>query len=156
LFQLPLSQAPGHAYTFAKTPRGFSERRIIYTDSGAVRSYLRKPNPVNSETYSADTIPDKMCCKIDWLQENHHVNVLEQSRKIRRSNTIRNILGRLPKIQIQGACSMTLLSRRHFLKAGLETAGAACASQVPLPAAARPTDQEELATLIDSRKCVGY
>lgn len=35
---------------------------------------------------------------------------------------------------------MTLLTRRSFLKTGLATAGAACASQVPLPAAAKPKD----------------
>jgi Fe-S-cluster-containing dehydrogenase component len=50
---------------------------------------------------------------------------------------------------------MTLLSRRSFLKTGLATAGAACASQIPLPAAAKPGDDQELATLIDIRKCVG-
>lgn len=50
---------------------------------------------------------------------------------------------------------MTLLSRRSFLKTGLVTAGAACASQVPLPAAAKPKNDAELATLIDIRKCVG-
>jgi Fe-S-cluster-containing dehydrogenase component len=50
---------------------------------------------------------------------------------------------------------MTLLSRRSFLKSGIAAAGAACASQVPLPASARPTNNEELATLIDIRKCVG-
>lgn len=50
---------------------------------------------------------------------------------------------------------MTTLSRRSFLKAGLISAGAACASQVPLPAAARPNKGEELATLIDIRLCVG-
>jgi len=50
---------------------------------------------------------------------------------------------------------MTLLSRRSFLKTGLATAGAACASQVPLPASAKPKNGEELATLIDIRKCVG-
>ncbi|GAB6909157.1 hypothetical protein JCM12296A_49980 [Desulfosarcina cetonica] len=50
---------------------------------------------------------------------------------------------------------MALLSRRAFLKTGLATAGAACASQVPLPAAAKPQSDGELATLIDIRKCVG-
>jgi Fe-S-cluster-containing dehydrogenase component len=50
---------------------------------------------------------------------------------------------------------MTLLSRRSFLKTGLATAGAACASQVALPAAAKPKNNEELATLIDIRKCIG-
>jgi Fe-S-cluster-containing dehydrogenase component len=47
------------------------------------------------------------------------------------------------------------ISRRSFLKAGLVTAGAACASQVPLPAAAKPRNGGELATLIDIRKCIG-
>ncbi|BBO93361.1 4Fe-4S dicluster domain-containing protein [Desulfosarcina ovata] len=50
---------------------------------------------------------------------------------------------------------MTLLTRRSFLKTGLATAGAACASQVPLPAAAQTKNDGELATLIDIRKCVG-
>jgi len=50
---------------------------------------------------------------------------------------------------------MTLLSRRSFFKTGLATAGAAFASQVPLPAAAKPKNNEELATLIDIRKCIG-
>ncbi len=50
---------------------------------------------------------------------------------------------------------MPLLSRRSFLKTGLASAGAACASQVPLPASAKPKNDEELATLIDIRKCVG-
>ena len=50
---------------------------------------------------------------------------------------------------------MKAISRRSFLKAGLATAGAACASQVPLPAAAKPRDDGELATLIDIRKCIG-
>ena len=50
---------------------------------------------------------------------------------------------------------MPLLSRRSFLKTGFAAAGAACASQVPLPAAAQPKNNEELATLIDIRKCIG-
>ncbi len=50
---------------------------------------------------------------------------------------------------------MTLLSRRSFLTSSLAAAGAACASQVPLPAAAKEKDRGELATLIDIRKCVG-
>ncbi len=50
---------------------------------------------------------------------------------------------------------MTLLSRRSFLKAGLTAAGAVSASQIPLPAAAKPADNRELATLIDIRRCVG-
>ena len=50
---------------------------------------------------------------------------------------------------------MTLLTRRSFLKKSLAVSGAACASQVPLPAAAKPKNNEELATLIDIRKCIG-
>jgi len=50
---------------------------------------------------------------------------------------------------------MAQLSRRSFLKTSLTAAGAACVSQVPLPAAAKPKNDQELATLIDIRKCVG-
>ena len=50
---------------------------------------------------------------------------------------------------------MPSLSRRTFLKKGLAAACAACASQVPLPASAKPTEPGELATLIDIRKCIG-
>ncbi len=50
---------------------------------------------------------------------------------------------------------MPSLSRRAFFKFGAVAAVAACASQVPLPAAAKPRADEELATLIDIRKCVG-
>ena len=50
---------------------------------------------------------------------------------------------------------MQPLSRRSFLKTGLLTVGASAASQVPLPASARPKSAEELATLIDIRKCIG-
>ena len=47
------------------------------------------------------------------------------------------------------------ISRRSFLKGSLAAAGAACASQVPLPAAAKAGTGRELATLIDIRKCIG-
>lgn len=50
---------------------------------------------------------------------------------------------------------MQPLSRRSFLKSGLVAAGVTCASQVPLPASAKPKSPQELATLIDIRKCVG-
>ncbi len=50
---------------------------------------------------------------------------------------------------------MSSISRRTFLKSGFATACAACASQVPLPASAKLPDDQELATLIDIRKCVG-
>lgn len=50
---------------------------------------------------------------------------------------------------------MPSLSRRTFLKQGLAAACAACASQVPLPASAKPAEPGELATLIDIRKCIG-
>jgi formate dehydrogenase iron-sulfur subunit len=47
------------------------------------------------------------------------------------------------------------LSRRAFIKGGLATACAACATQVPLPASAKAKNNKELATLIDIRKCIG-
>lgn len=47
------------------------------------------------------------------------------------------------------------ISRRSFLKGSLATACATCASQVPLPASAQSSTGEELATLIDIRRCVG-
>ena len=47
------------------------------------------------------------------------------------------------------------LSRRSFLKGSLAAACATCASQMPLPAWAKPKSGQELATLIDIRKCVG-
>ena len=47
------------------------------------------------------------------------------------------------------------LSRRAFIKGGLATACAACATQVPLPASAKAKNERELATLIDIRKCIG-
>ncbi len=50
---------------------------------------------------------------------------------------------------------MPSISRRNFLKHGLAAACAACASQVPLPASAKPAEPGELATLIDIRKCIG-
>ena len=50
---------------------------------------------------------------------------------------------------------MASISRRNFIKSGVAAACAACASQVPLPAAARPSSNKELATLIDIRKCIG-
>ena len=52
---------------------------------------------------------------------------------------------------------MPSLSRRAFFKLGAVAACAACASQVPLPASAKPGagTEQELATLIDIRKCVG-
>ena len=50
---------------------------------------------------------------------------------------------------------MPSVSRRTFIKQGLAAACAACASQVPLPASAMPVEPDELATLIDIRKCIG-
>ena len=50
---------------------------------------------------------------------------------------------------------MPSISRRTFIKHGLAAACAACASQVPLPASAKPEAPGELATLIDIRKCIG-
>ena len=50
---------------------------------------------------------------------------------------------------------MPSISRRAFFKFGAVAAGAACVSQLPLPASAKPKPDEELATLIDIRKCVG-
>ena len=50
---------------------------------------------------------------------------------------------------------MKRLSRRSFITSSLTAAGAACASQVPLPAAAKVKGHKELATLIDIGKCVG-
>lgn len=47
------------------------------------------------------------------------------------------------------------LTRRVFLKSGIAAACAACAAQAPLPASAAPKSSQELATLIDIRKCVG-
>ncbi|MBN2032562.1 MAG: 4Fe-4S dicluster domain-containing protein [Deltaproteobacteria bacterium] len=47
------------------------------------------------------------------------------------------------------------LSRRTFIKGGLALAGAAAASSIPLPSTARGVSGEELATLIDIRKCIG-
>ena len=50
---------------------------------------------------------------------------------------------------------MASLSRRTFIKSSVATVCAACASQVPLPASAKEKSGEELATLIDIRKCIG-
>ena len=47
------------------------------------------------------------------------------------------------------------ISRRSFIKGGLAAAGAIAASSLPLPTAVRGASQEELATLIDIRKCIG-
>ncbi|RJQ73279.1 MAG: 4Fe-4S dicluster domain-containing protein [Desulfobacteraceae bacterium] len=47
------------------------------------------------------------------------------------------------------------LSRRTFLKSSVAAACAACAAQVPLPVSAQPKNNQELATLIDIRKCIG-
>jgi len=49
---------------------------------------------------------------------------------------------------------MAVISRRSFLKAGLATAGAAAAAAVPA-GRAKAAPGEELATLIDLRKCIG-
>ena len=46
------------------------------------------------------------------------------------------------------------ISRRSFIKGGLAAAGAIAASSLPLPATVRGASQEELATLIDIRKCI--
>jgi formate dehydrogenase iron-sulfur subunit len=47
------------------------------------------------------------------------------------------------------------LSRRSFLKGGLATLGVLGASSLPLPATAKGVSGQELATLIDIRKCIG-
>ena len=47
------------------------------------------------------------------------------------------------------------ISRRSFIKGGLATAGAAVASSLPMPEAVKASSVEELATLIDIRKCIG-
>lgn len=47
------------------------------------------------------------------------------------------------------------ISRRSFIKGGLAAAGAIAASSLPLPSTVRGASQEELATLIDIRKCIG-
>ena len=46
------------------------------------------------------------------------------------------------------------ISRRSFLKSSVVAACATCAAQVPLPAAASARTDQELATLIDIRKCI--
>ena len=47
------------------------------------------------------------------------------------------------------------ISRRSFLKGGLAALGALGASSLPLPASAKAVSGQELATLIDIRKCIG-
>ena len=47
------------------------------------------------------------------------------------------------------------ISRRSFLKGGLATLGVLGASSLPLPATAKGVSGQELATLIDIRKCIG-
>ena len=47
------------------------------------------------------------------------------------------------------------ISRRSFIKGGLAVAGAAVASSLPMPEAVKASSVEELATLIDIRKCIG-
>jgi len=49
----------------------------------------------------------------------------------------------------------TSISRRTFLKGGLAAAGAVAASSLPLPSAVKGETGQELATLIDIRKCIG-
>ena len=47
------------------------------------------------------------------------------------------------------------ISRRTFIKGSLAAAGAVAVSSLPLPAVVRGSSQDELATLIDIRKCIG-
>lgn len=47
------------------------------------------------------------------------------------------------------------ISRRTFLKGGIAAAGVAVTSSLPLPEAVKASPVEELATLIDIRKCIG-
>ena len=47
------------------------------------------------------------------------------------------------------------ISRRSFIKGGLAAAGAVVASSLPMPEAVKASSVEELATLIDIRKCIG-
>ena len=47
------------------------------------------------------------------------------------------------------------LSRRSFIKGSLAAVGAIGASSLPLPASVRGSTREELAALIDIRKCIG-
>jgi Fe-S-cluster-containing dehydrogenase component len=47
------------------------------------------------------------------------------------------------------------ISRRAFLKGGITAAGAVAVSGLPVPATVRGAGKDELATLIDIRKCVG-
>jgi Fe-S-cluster-containing dehydrogenase component len=47
------------------------------------------------------------------------------------------------------------ISRRKFLKGGLAAIGTLGASSLPVPSSVKGADREELATLIDIRKCIG-
>ena len=47
------------------------------------------------------------------------------------------------------------ISRRSFIKVSLASTGAVATSSLPLPAVVRGSNQKELATLIDIRKCIG-
>lgn len=47
------------------------------------------------------------------------------------------------------------ISRRSFLKGGLAGAASLGISRLPMPSSVRGADPEELATLIDIRKCIG-
>ncbi|MBW1798019.1 MAG: 4Fe-4S dicluster domain-containing protein, partial [Deltaproteobacteria bacterium] len=47
------------------------------------------------------------------------------------------------------------ISRRSFIKGSLAAAGVVAASSLPLPATVKGSSGEELATLIDIRKCIG-
>ncbi|MFO7985357.1 MAG: 4Fe-4S dicluster domain-containing protein [Desulfatiglandaceae bacterium] len=47
------------------------------------------------------------------------------------------------------------ISRRAFLKGGIAAAGAVAVSSLPVPQTVRGASGEELATLIDIRKCIG-
>jgi len=47
------------------------------------------------------------------------------------------------------------ISRRSFLKGGFVAVGALGVSSIPLPSTVKGAGQEELATLIDIRKCIG-
>lgn len=47
------------------------------------------------------------------------------------------------------------ISRRSFLKGGVAAIGAIGASSIPVPSSVKASDKNELATLIDIRKCIG-
>jgi len=47
------------------------------------------------------------------------------------------------------------ISRRSFLRKSLTSAGILASAGIVLPEAVKGTDQKELATLIDIRKCIG-